>query len=181
MHPPFQLIWVHQTSPANINAPPIPTNIATPTNVNSPPIVTNMGTLPSPTNVNLPPIQTNVGTPTLPTNTIPLLSNLPILPNTPIPPLGPAPVQLPPLVHPPPPAGIQLQSVINTNASIPNTIFESTVPIQSQFETLNLNSPSGTVPSDIPYPQAFPPTAVSNELGTSQELIDGQLVVSSNN
>jgi hypothetical protein len=79
-----------------------------------------------------------------------------------MPPLGPAPTQLPPLVHPPPPtSGVPIQSVINTNATIPETQVEPIVPVQAQFETLNLNSPS-----------------IPNELGTSQELVDGDQMAS---
>jgi hypothetical protein len=87
-----------------------------------------------------------------------------------MPPLGPAPVQLPPLVHPPPAptsGGVQIQSVINPNAAIPETQVESIVPVQAQFETLNLNSPT--------VPQA----SIPNELGPSQELVDGDQLASS--
>jgi hypothetical protein len=90
-----------------------------------------------------------------------------------MPPLGPAPTQLPPLVHPPPPTllpsptsiGVPIQSIINPNAGIPETQAEPVVPVQAQFETLSLNSPTTSQP---PIP---------NELDTSQELVDGNQMV----
>jgi hypothetical protein len=116
-----------------------------------------------PSNVVLPPPTVNIVS--SPTNTI--APGIPLQSIPPMPPLGPAPTQLPPLVHPPPPtSGVPIQSVINTNATIPETQVEPIVPVQAQvepivpvqaqFETLNLNSPS-----------------IPNELGTSQELVDG--------
>jgi hypothetical protein len=111
-----------------------------------------------PSNVVLPPPTVNIVS--SPTNTI--APGIPLQSIPPMPPLGPAPTQLPPLVHPPPPtSGVPIQSVINTNATIPETQVEPIVPVQAQFETLNLNSPS-----------------IPNELGTSQELVDGDQMAS---
>ncbi len=122
-----------------------------------------------PENVVLPPATSlNIVVPPPAKNIVSLPVNTTVsgIPLQSMPPLGPAPVQLPPLVHPPPPisGGVQIQSVINPNAAIPET---QIVPVQAQFETLNLNSPT--------VPQA----PIPNELGPSQELVDGDQLASS--
>jgi hypothetical protein len=126
-----------------------------------------------PENVVLPPATSlNIVVPPPAINIVSLPVNTTVsgIPLQSMPPLGPAPVQLPPLVHPPPAptsGGVQIQSVINPNAAIPETQVESIVPVQAQFETLNLNSPT--------VPQA----PIPNELGPSQELVDGDQLASS--
>ena len=117
-------------------------------------------------NIIIPPPAVNIVAP--PPNAI-----IPGIPLQSMSPLGPAPTQLPPLVHPPPPPpvapptsiGAPIQSVINPNVGIPEPQVEATVPVQAQFETLNLNSPT------------TPPPPIPNELGTSQELVDGNQMV----
>ncbi|CAF0796377.1 unnamed protein product [Rotaria sp. Silwood1] len=98
-----------------------------------------------------------------------------------IPPLGPAPTQLPPLVHPPP------QPVINTNITAQDIKSESVIPIQTQFETLNLDIPLESIPSVIPQPsfnsdlaqQSLSSVEISNELNNSQELMNEHVITSS--
>jgi hypothetical protein len=118
-------------------------------------------------------------------NIIPFVPNIPIqsIPQMPplgpapaqLPPLGPAPAQLPPLVHPPiptpqfpplvyPPVPIP-QSVVNTNAINQ----EQVIPIQTQFETLSLNTPL----EPIPQQSVGNDSQFSSELNTTQELVDG--------
>ena len=82
-----------------------------------------------------------------------------------MPPLGPAPPQLPPLVHPPP---------------APPSILEPQVePVQSQFETLNLNSPSepvniesSTLPPPLPsLPDGIPTASASIDTNGESSLV----------
>lgn len=78
---------------------------------------------------------------------------LPFIPQ--MPPLGPAPVQLPPLVHPPP---APPTTAVVPNQSIAEPQVEPVVPIQTQFETLNLNSPSEPVNNESnTLPPPLPP------------------------
>jgi hypothetical protein len=141
----------------NIVSSPVPTNIVAPS---------------SPTNINPPSVLTNIAGPPIPINTVPFVSSIPLQSMSQMPPLGPAPVQLPPLVHPPPP-GVQLQSVINTNATIQETKFESIIPVQIQFETLNLNTPLELI---APLSIINDSAQINNELNTSQELVDGNSI-----
>ena len=78
-----------------------------------------------------------------------------------MPPLGPAPPQLPPLVHPPP---------------APPSILEPQVePVQSQFEMLNLNSPSEPVnieSSTLPsLPDGIPTASASINTNSESSLV----------
>lgn len=134
------------TSPTNINLPPIPAT--SPTNIHPPPIPTSIINQTLPTSINPPPIQTNANSfaPSIPLQSLPQM-----------PPLGPAPAQLPPLAHPPP-----VGSIPTNHATIQETTFDSSIPVQGQFETLNLNSPT----------QPMPPV-INNEANATQELVDG--------
>jgi hypothetical protein len=86
--------------------------------------------------------------------------------NNQMPPLGPAPAQLPPVVHPP------RQTVTNGTNSVGETKVEPAVPIQTQFESLSLNTPlqppTGT---DLSQDQ-FSSVQINNELSGTQESID---------
>jgi len=125
----------------------------------------------------VPPSPTNVIPPPVPTNTVPLVPNIPLQSISQMAPLGPAPAQLPPLVNPPPPPGVPLQSVINTNVPIQEIKIEPIVPIQTQFETLNLNSSLEPIPSVVPQPSiANDLTQINNKSGISQELVDGNSI-----
>jgi len=138
------------TPPMTLNIVVPPTSI----NIVTPPVVSS-----SPTNINPPP--------PIPTNTVPLVQNIPLQTLPQMPPLGPAPTQLPPLVHPPP--SVPLQSVINPNA----TILETNIPVQTQFETLNLNQPLEPISSIV-----NDSTQINNELNTTQKLVDGNSILS---
>jgi len=161
---------MEQQQPENV-IPPL-----TSLNIISSPVPTNIVAPSSPTNINPPSILTNIVAPQIAANTIPFTPNIPLQSISQMPPLGPAPVQLPPLVHPPPP-GVQLQSVVNTNAAIQETTFESIipVPVQIQFETLNLNTPLELIP---PLSIINDSAQINNELNTSQELVDGNSIAS---
>lgn len=76
--------------------------------------------------------------------------------------LGPAPNHLPPLVNPPPPLPLSVPLV--TNQSIIEAQTEPSVPVQAQFETLNLNSPSASIPQPVNNEFiTFPPTLVDGD------------------
>ncbi|CAF1023421.1 unnamed protein product [Rotaria sordida] len=151
-----------------------PPNILPTNNVVSPNIVTTS----SPTNEIPPSIPTNIDQSTVSfSQTIPLQS----IPE--IPPLGPAPTQLPPLIHPPP------QSVVNTLVQDIKT--EPNIPIQTQFETFHLDIPLESIPSVIPQlsisnndlteqqQQQLSSVENNNQLNTSQELNDENVIISS--
>ncbi len=156
--PPLENI-ISTPIPANSVVPPTTINIILPPNIVVPS---------SPTNAIPPPVPTNVVVPPLLTSTVPFVPSIPLQSIPQMPPLGPAPAQLPPLVHPPPPlaSGTSLQSVINTNAALP----EAAMPVQTQFETLSLNTPLESI-----APSSFPNdvTQINNEVGVSQVLVDG--------
>ncbi len=141
-----------QPSFANMIPPPLANivpSLPIPGNMTNPPAPTNLITLSSPTNVVPPPP---------PQNIIP--SSVPFVSNIPLQPLGPAPAQLPPLVHPIPP--------------IVSPQLEPIVPIQTQFETLTLNSPLEPISTLIPQPSIGKDLTQGNhELSTTQELLDG--------
>jgi hypothetical protein len=83
-----------------------------------------------------------------------------------IPPLGPAPIQLPPVVHPPP------SSVTNGTNSVGAAKIDSSVPIQTQFESLTLNTPlQPSAGSDLSQ-QQFSFAQKANEFSGSQESLD---------
>lgn len=85
--------------------------------------------------------------------------------NNQIPPLGPAPTQLPPVVNPP------RQPVTNGNNSVDETKVEPVIPIQTQFESLTLNTPLQP-PTDIDLSQQqqqYPSVQMNNELSGTQE------------
>ena len=84
-----------------------------------------------------------------------------------MPPLGPAPTQLPPVVHPPP-----LPSSTNGTSSAAETKIESSVPIQTQFESLTLHTPLQPPASSDLSQQQFSSVQRNNELNGSQESID---------
>ncbi len=173
----------------NVGLTPIPTNVVPPPplslNIVVPPASINIISSPVPTNIVAPSSPTNMAAPPIPTNTVPFAQNIPLQSINQIPPLGPAPAQLPPLVHPPPP-GAPLQSVINSNATIQETKVEPIVPLQTQFETLNLNTPLEPIPSVVSQTllpndliqQQFSSAQINNELNSSQELVDGNLIAS---
>lgn len=86
--------------------------------------------------------------------------------NNQIPPLGPAPTQLPPVVNPPRPP------VTNGNNSVDDKKVEPVIPIQTQFESLTLNTPlQPPTDSDLSQHQ-FPSVQMNNELISTQENID---------
>jgi len=151
------------TSPINTYPLQTTTPTSTPTSMTSPP--------PPPPPVFNP---VNTVTATSPTANVPstIASNVPAPSVAQMPPLGPAPAQLPPLAHPPPPppssSNIPLQV-------IPNPNLDSTIPVQSQFEALNLNSPSEPTANDFGQPSV---ASLSSDLAPSQDLINGQLAVS---
>jgi hypothetical protein len=149
--PAEQPSFTNMVPPPLANIIPIPGNMTNPPTsigVVQPPAPTNLTTLSSPTNVIPPP----------PQNIIP--SSVPFVSNIPLQPLGPAPAQLPPLVHPIPPIVLpQLEPI---------------VPIQTQFETLTLNSPLEPISTLIPQPSIGNDLTQGNhELSTTQELVDG--------
>lgn len=92
----------------------------------------------------------------------------------PMPPLGPAPIQLPPLVNPPPPLLLPSAIPVVTNQSIPEPQLEPVVPIQAQFETLNLNSPSAPVPQPVnnEFNTLPPPLPLSDGDSTASPPLD---------
>ena len=106
----------------------------------------------SPANIIIPPVVPNV-----------MLQSIP-----PMPLLGPAPIQLPPLINPPPPIQIV------TNQSIPEPQLEPVVPVQAQFETLNLNSPSASVPQPVnnEFSTLPPPLPLSDGDSTASPPLD---------
>ncbi len=82
-------------------------------------------------------------------------------------PLGPAPTQLPPILNPP------RQPVTNGTKSIEEHKVEPVVPIQTQFESLTLNTPlQPPVGSDLSQQQF----QINNELGGAQESNDDNAI-----
>ncbi|CAF2402350.1 unnamed protein product [Rotaria sp. Silwood2] len=160
---------ISSSTPTNIlPSPSVPANT-----VVSPTVVT---TLLSPTNEIPPSVPTNVDHSSISFN-----PNMPLQSISQMPPLGPAPIQLPPLVHPPP------QAVININTKIQDIKLEAVIPIQPQFETLNLDVPLESILSVIPQSsinndvtqQQLPSVEISNELNTSQELMNENVIAPS--
>jgi hypothetical protein len=88
------------------------------------------------------------------------------LPNNQMPPLGPAPAQLPPVIHPP------RQPVTNGTKSVDGTKVEPFVPIQTQFESLTLNTPLQPLANSDLSQQQFSSVQTNNQLSGTQELND---------
>lgn len=103
-------------------------------------------------------------------------------PSIQLPPLGPAPTQLPPLVHPPPP-----QLMTTPNATNNEVKSEPVMPVQAQFETLNLDSPLEYIPPVGPQqtinneiPQQLPPSVeITDEVHTSNETMGNSVILPS--
>jgi len=154
-----------QPSFTNMVPPPLANIIPIPGNMTNPPTSIGVVQPPAPTNLTTLSSPTNVVPPPPPQNIIP--SSVPFVSNIPLQPLGPAPAQLPPLVHPIPP--------------IVSPQLEPIVPIQTQFETLTLNSPLEPISTLIPQPSIgndltqhqYSSTQGNHELSTTQELVDG--------
>ncbi|CAF0923788.1 unnamed protein product [Rotaria sordida] len=81
-------------------------------------------------------------------------------------PLGPAPTQLPPVVHPP------SQPFTNGTNSMDEIKTESTVPIQSHFESLSLNTSLQPSARNDLSQQQFPSVQINNEFSGTQQSID---------
>lgn len=172
--PPILNNTLAPTSPTNVNQPPMSTNTVaptSPTNINSPPIPTNIIPATSPTNVN-PPTNiinqvspTSINPPPIPINTASFAPDIPLQSIPQMPPLGPAPAQLPPLAHPPP------TGIPTSYATMQETTFDSTIPVQTQMETLSLNS------SLEPMPTFVPQSIINTEFNGTQELVDGNSMV----
>ncbi|CAF1604845.1 unnamed protein product [Rotaria magnacalcarata] len=115
-----------------------------------------------------------------PTNMeFPSSSSIPLQVITPMPSLGPAPSKLPPLVHPPPPPP---QLVMNANASVQDMKLEPVIPVQTKFETLNLDTPMELILPVVPQPSmSSDPTQQSSSSGeTTNELSAAQVLMGSN-
>ncbi len=82
--------------------------------------------------------------------------------NNQLPPLAPAPEQLPPVVNPP------RQQVTNGTNKVKESKVEPTVPIQTQFESLTLNTPLEPPAGSDLSSQQFR----SVQLNNSQETVD---------
>jgi len=87
-------------------------------------------------------------------------------PNNQMPPLGPDPAQLPPVVHPP------RQPVTNGTKSVDEIKVEPVVPIQTQFESLTLNTPLQPPTNNDLSQQQFSSVQTNNQLSGTQELND---------
>ncbi|CAF0904916.1 unnamed protein product [Adineta ricciae] len=182
-------------TPTNVEASPPPMAIIPPpaTNIIPPPA---MSPVSPPTSLNIvQPPQANIPTATSPTNAVssPLVANLPS-PSTIIPPpasnvpfqhmspVGPVPHHLPPLAHPPPPI-MPFQSPSTSQVAAQEIKLEPMPPIQTQFETLTLNTPlepithipsQPSVGTELPH-QQFPLTPINNESATiHSDAVDGQ-------
>ncbi|CAF5217643.1 unnamed protein product, partial [Rotaria magnacalcarata] len=109
----------------------------------------------------------------------PSSSSIPLQVITPMPSLGPAPSKLPPLVHPPPPPP---QLVMNANASVQDMKLEPVIPVQTKFETLNLDTPMELILPVVPQPSmSSDPTQQSSSSGeTTNELSAAQVLMGSN-
>ncbi|CAF0874770.1 unnamed protein product [Rotaria sordida] len=81
-------------------------------------------------------------------------------------PLGPAPTQLPPVVHPP------SQPFTNGTNSMDEIKTESTIPIQSHFESLSLNTSLQPSARNDLSQQQFPSVQINNEFSGTQQSID---------
>jgi hypothetical protein len=92
----------------------------------------------------------------------PLAPSVPFSSNNQMPPLGPAPTQLPPLVHPP----------SMTNGSVGENKVEPVVPIQTQFESLTLNTPLQPPTHNDRGEQQFPSDEMNNDFSGIQESTD---------
>jgi hypothetical protein len=76
------------------------------------------------------------------------------------------PTQLPPLVHP------SSQSITNGTKFVEETKIEPSVPIQTQFESLTLNTPLQPPANNDSTQQQFSSFQINNEFTGPQESVD---------